>query len=427
MAHLTGPQIEKAAELVGTPFYAYSAPALRARAKTLRDGIPEAGFVYSLKANPNMSIVRCLSQAGIGAEVCSLFELEVAIAAGVCPSQIIFVGPAKAPQDIRRAVTVGLKAIIAESIEELNLIDIIASDCRVVQPVGLRINPAFHSMGAKLSMSGKPTQFGIDADDIDAALTVLADCDHLTLGGLHVYMGTRILNHEVVAENTRNILALADDIIAKLDKPLDFVDIGGGYGVPYDAGETALDFDKLAASVNAQAKTWKARHPGTKVIIELGRYMTAEAGVFVSQVRYIKTSKGVKFAICDGGTNLHGAAGTSAGFRRNFPMSAVTPRTSETRDWNISGPLCTPTDIFGNKVAMTDLQAGDLLRVESSGAYGLTASPLKFLSFATPAEVMIDGDDIVQIRAVETLDQHLAQFTPQTLTADQRTPVAEEQ
>lgn len=413
---LTPNQIDRAAGLAGTPLYAYSAPAFRQRVQTLRAAVPDAEFVYSLKANPNLSIVRCLTQEGVGTEVCSAFELETSLAAGVPAARTIFVGPAKAPQEIRRAIAVGVKAIIAESLEELALIDTLAAEAGCIQPVALRINPAFHVPGAKLSMSGKPTQFGIGAEEIDAALALCAEARAVRLAGLHVYMGTRILDHAVVAENTRNVLALADDIIARAGHPLDFVDIGGGWGVPYAEGETALDLPALAASVNAMTTAWKGRNPGSRIIIELGRYMVAEAGVFVTAVRYVKTSKGVRFAVCDGGANVHGAAGQAASFRRNFPIRAVSPRPGPSEPWNVSGPLCTPMDVIGQKVALPPLQPGDLLCIDRSGAYGLTASPAQFLSFASPAEVLVDGAQITRIRKPGTLEAHLAQFTPAELT-----------
>jgi len=266
-------------------------------------------------------------------------------------------------------------------------------------------------------MSGKPTQFGISEEDLGEAIALCSQARHIALAGLHVYMGTRILDHAVVAENTRNVLALADRVVAMARHPLDFVDIGGGWGVPYSADESALDFQAVTQEVNALCAEWKGRNPGSRIIIELGRYMVAEAGVFVTAVRYVKTSKGVQFAVCDGGANVHGAAGQAAGFRRNFPMDTVRPRQGARGPWNISGPLCTPMDTIGQKVELPPLHPGDLIRIDRSGAYGLSASPAHFLSFATPAEVMIDGDEITQIRTPGSLEAHLAQFTPKPLTS----------
>ncbi len=415
LPQLTETQIEAAAELAGTPLYAYSAPALRARVQQLKSGLPDADFVYSLKANPNLSIVQCLTNEGIGTEVCSLFELETSLAAGVRADQTIYVGPAKSPADLRRAIQVQVKAIIAESIEELTLIDTLATELGVEQPVALRVNPEFHTKGARLSMSGKPTQFGIEERDIPEAIELVTACRNIRLSGLHIYMGTRILDYAVVVQNTHNILALADRISAEHGVTFDFVDIGGGYGVPYSASETALDFDALCQEVGPQLRNWKVKNPKTRVVIELGRYMVAEAGQFVTAVRYLKTSKGKPFAICDGGSNLHAAAAQAASFRRNFPIRALRPRTGATQNWTITGPLCTPTDTIGQNVELPPLLAGDLICIERSGAYGLTHSPQQFLSFASPAEVLVDGDRITQIRAPGSLSDFLAAMAPTPL------------
>lgn len=408
--------IQVAAQSVGTPFYAYDASALRSRVAALKSAIPDAAFVYSLKANPNLSIVQCLTREGIGAEICSLFELETCLAADVPAKDVIFVGPAKSRAEIGRAISVGLKAIVVESIEEIATIDAIASELGRIQPIALRINPSFHTPGAKLSMSGKPTQFGIDQDLIPDALRQAAACTNCRLVGLHVYMGTRILDYRVVVQNTANVLALATDIILDAGHALEFVDIGGGFGVPYTDSEGALDLVSLGREVTALLTPWKAMHPHTQIVIELGRYMVAEAGVFVTAVRSVKCSKGEYFAVCDGGSNVHSAAAQSARFNRNFPMTAVHRRDGDAAPWNVSGPLCTPTDVIGKGVDLGPLQPGDLIQIDNSGAYGVTASPADFLSFARPAEVIIDAGAITLIRQPGTLKHHLQQQAPRPIT-----------
>ena len=237
---LTPEQLQRAASLVGTPLYAYSAPALRARVAALQAALSQADFVYSLKANTNLSIIRCLAEAGAGTEVCSLFELETSLIAAVSAARTIFVGPAKSREETDRAISVGIKAIIAESLEELMLHDRIAAERGYVQPVALRINPGFHVPGAKLPMSGKPTQFGLDETLLPEALALWQSLPRTRLAGLHVYMVTRILDARVIVANTRRILALAEEIIARTGHSLDLVDIGGGFGVPYSNDEELL-------------------------------------------------------------------------------------------------------------------------------------------------------------------------------------------
>ena len=417
-------QLARAARAVGTPLYAYSAEALRARVRAVKAALPMAEFVYSLKANPNISVVQTLTREGMGVEFCSIFELEACLIAGVAPSEMIFVGPAKSTAEIVRAMQVGVKAIIAESLDEIDQIARVSTDLGVRQAVALRINPAFHVPGARLSMSGKATQFGIDADDIDAAIARIAQARLLRLSGIHVYMGTRILDHAVIAQNTREILALADDVAARARHRLDFVDIGGGWGVPYHDSEGTLDLAALGAVMRPLLAEWKAAHPGARVMIELGRYMVAEAGVFVTAVRQVKVTKGKRFAICDGGSNCHAAAAQAAAFRRNFPIRAVQPRSGDVQEWTVSGPLCTPTDVIAQGIVLPDLQAGDLLRIDTSGAYGLTSSSVLFLSFGGPAEVMFDGDGLSVIRERDGLRDLLGKQSRRAIATPTPRPFA---
>lgn len=415
MTNIRTDQLNRVADTIGTPCYVYDAAALRNRIRQLRDAINNARFFYSLKANPNKSIVRVISQQGVGAEVCSYQELKIALAAGVAPKNIIFVGPAKTTRDVAAAVDHKIKAIIVESIEELGKINEIARTRKVVQDVALRINPEFHTLGARLSMSGVSSQFGIDPSELDRAFDVALSSNHLRLAGIHVYMGTRILDHDVVLENTKNILALAEDLMLKRGVSFDFVDIGGGFGITYSPTETPLDLAALGHSLTKRIHAFKQAYPDTEIVIELGRYIVAEAGVFLTRVEYVKNSKNSRFAICDGGSNVHAAAAQGASFRRNFPLRPLNPRTGSPQEWNISGPLCTPTDLIGKNVMTPPLKPGDLVRIDKSGAYGLSFSPVNFLSFEAPAEVLFDGDDMHLIRQRATLEEYLLSQEAQLL------------
>jgi diaminopimelate decarboxylase len=416
--------LAKAAQAVGTPAFVYDAGCLRDGVARLRQELPGVDFFYSLKANPNLSIVRLLAGneggAGMGTEVCSLFEIETCLAAGVRPERMIMVGPAKSDEELARAVGLGIKAIIAESLQEIGRISAVATRMGRHQRVGLRINPAFHVPGARLSMSGKPTQFGIDETGIEAAVAAVIGDRHLRLSGLHVYMGTRILDHDVVVQNSRAILALAVRVAALAGRPLDFVDIGGGFGVAYAERETDLDLAALGAALRPMLQAQQERNPQTRVVIELGRYVVAGAGSFVTRVRYTKTSKGVRFAVCDGGTNCHSAAGQAAMFRTNFPMSRIGKVAREKTPWTISGPLCTPTDVLGNQVLIDDLAPGDLIRIDRSGAYGPTASPVNFLSFGAPVEALVDGTTLTVIRERAGITEFLVPQTPRPVALGTR-------
>lgn len=408
--------IERAAAALGTPLYLYDASALRARAAALRAALPGVSFAYSLKANPNISIVRTLKEEGIGAEICSLCELEAALLAGTPPGRILFVGPAKSQGEIERAVAVGVRVVVAESVEEIACIGATARRLGRVQPIALRINPSFEGRGARLAMSGRATQFGIDRGCMQDAVRTVEGTQALRLDGLHVYMGTRILEAERIVENTLNVMGLADELEAITGEPLRLLDVGGGFGVPYAGDEATLELAALGGVLAPRIAAWRRGRP-TDVMFELGRYLVAEAGVFVTRVLYAKTTRGKSFAVCDGGSNCHAAAGQAASFRRGFPVAPVRPRPGPHRPWQVTGPLCTPTDVVAQDVPMSDPRPGDLMRIDRSGAYGPTASPTGFLSFGAPAEAMLEGGGLTVIRERQTPADILAPQTPRVLHA----------
>ncbi|MER9408704.1 acyl-CoA dehydrogenase family protein [Mesorhizobium sp. M0589] len=408
------------AEAVGTPFYLFDAALLRARYAALKTTFPSVAFFYSLKANPNLSVVRELVRAGMGCEVCSMLELETAIAAGAPAQQTLFVGPAKSGAELRQCVSEGIKAVVVESGEELRQLEAIAGEHGKIQTVALRINPDFQFPGAKLNMSGKASQFGIDQSTLSNVLRDAAAYGHVRIVGLHVYMGTRILDHMAIVSNSRHILSLADDVRDHLRYPLQFVDIGGGFGVPYYEGEAELDLCALGQDLNPVLAAYEHANPQTRICIELGRYMVASAGRFVVSVRQQKTMKGENFAICDGGSNINSAAsGNGVLMRKNFPMTLLRkhPESDAAKgNWTLTGPLCTPMDIIGKDVPMMSPSAGDLVCIHQSGAYGATASPVNFLGFGQPAEVMIDGDRLTLVRQRASNAIILADQTPRSLT-----------
>lgn len=408
------------AEAVGTPFYLFDAARLRARYAALTASFPSVAFFYSLKANPNLSVVRELVRAGMGCEVCSMLELETAIAAGAPAEKTLFVGPAKSAAELRKCVSEGIKAVVVESAEELRQLDAIAGERGKIQTVALRINPDFRFSGAKLNMSGKATQFGIDQCNLANVLRDAANYAHVEIAGLHVYMGTRILDHGTIVSNSRHILKLADDVSSHLRTPLQFVDIGGGFGIPYYESEAELDLAALEQDLKPVLAAYEQANPQTKICIELGRYMVASAGRLVISVRQTKTMKGENFAICDGGSNINSAAsGNAVLMRKNFPIILLRKHPGSDAalgNWTLTGPLCTPMDIIGKDVPLPSPSADDLICIHQSGAYGATASPVNFLGFGQPAEVMMDGDRLMLVRQRASNDIILAEQAPRNLT-----------
>lgn len=383
------------AEQFGTPLYVYDSVALAEQFNRLRTTLdPALEIFFSLKSNPNVSICARLHALGARAEVSSLAELMTARRAGVPGADIIFLGPGKSPDELAACLDAEVYAVVCESFGELALIDEIARARGVVAPVALRVNPGFAIKGSGLTMGGKPRQFGIDEDELLAQPDLAARHPHLRLMGVHVYMGTRILDAEVVVENARRIFDLAERLHARLGIDLEMVDIGGGLGVAYFDGEHDLDVATLTSALNPVVAAFRAAHPRTRLILELGRFLTAPAGIYLVRVRYVKDSMGQRFAITDGGTHHHMAAvGVGSYVKRNFPMRLLgRPSLDPAQPWQITGPLCTPADTLGKNVSLPPLRPGDLVGVLRSGAYGPTASPVQFLSHGYPSEVLVhDG------------------------------------
>ncbi|TQM84851.1 diaminopimelate decarboxylase [Saccharothrix saharensis] len=386
--------ITEIAERYGTPLYLYDGDELEARVDGLKELLhPRLEFFFSLKSNPNIGVLSVLHGRGARAEVSSMAELVTARRAGVDPADIIFLGPGKSADELAACLDEGVYAIVCESFGELALIDEFAGLRGVRAPVALRVNPSFSVKGSGLTMGGKPRQFGIDEPQLFAADDLVARHPNVRFLGVQVYMGTRILSEEAVAENTERIFELADRLADHLGIPLELVDVGGGLGVAYFDGERDLDLALLAARVNPIIAEFADRHPGTRLVMELGRYLTATSGTYVVRVRYVKESMGERFAVADGGTNHHMAAvGIGSFVKRNFPMRVLN-RVDEpaTESWHVTGPLCTPNDTLGKKVELPPVRPGDLVGVLRSGAYGPTASPVLFLSHGYPAEVLVHG------------------------------------
>lgn len=400
------------AERFGTPLYVYDGDRLTRTLADLRAALhPALDVLYSLKANPNISVVAALRAAGAGAEVSSLVELRTALLAGVSPTEIVFLGPGKSDEELLACLEAGIYAIVCESLDELDRIEKYAAERGSRQRVLLRINPAHSVGGSRLTMAGKPRQFGIDEIDLLVAEDLASRYQHADIAGIHAYLGTRILDPEVIGANTRYVLDLADRVARATGIRLDAVDIGGGLGVAYFDGERDLDLAELAGQLNPPIERFAAAHPQTRLILESGRYLTGLAGIYIVGVRYVKRSMGEWFAITDGGTHHHMAAvGVGSFVKRNFPVMLLdrTPDPAgELLRWTVTGPLCTPNDTLVKRAKLPPLQVGDLLGVLRSGAYGPSASPGHFLSHGYPAEIMIHGGRTHLVRTRDEPDDLL--------------------
>jgi diaminopimelate decarboxylase len=399
-----GVPVSKLAEDFGTPLFAYDESVMQRKWDLLRATFsPRFEIYYSVKANPNLNILAFFLAQGAGLEIASAGELHQAREAGCAPDRLLFAGPGKTPAELRLALTEGVGEIHAESMLELQRIATIAADLRRTVPVAIRVNPEADAQGGAMRMGGKPAPFGIDEELLDTALDFAISQPSIEFRGIHLFAGTQILDSEVLLAQFRKGLQIAKRVAGRLWKPLHSLDFGGGLGVPYFTHEHPLDLAILKAGVTDLEREIGADpdFAGTRLVIEPGRYLIAEAGVYLARVLDVKMSRGKKFVILDGGMNHHLAASGNLGqtIKRNFPIAVATKwGNSDEETVEVVGPLCTPLDTLGRAVAVPRVDVGDLVAVFQSGAYARTASPLGFLSHPTPPEVMVHGTSCRLIR-----------------------------
>lgn len=382
----------------GTPLYVYDAAVMRRNHARLAGAL--AGFAdihYSIKANPNPAVVAVLLGEGAGVEIASLGEYRIARAAGAAPGRILFAGPGKRTAELAAVMAEGIGEIHLESFEEIARIEALAGGTAV--PVAIRINPVAEVQGGAMRMGGRPAPFGFDEEDLDAVVDRVAASPCLKLAGVHMFAGTQILDADVLAAQWTHGLAVARRIAARIGRPLDTIDLGGGLGIPYFAGERPLDLDRLAGHVPA-LKAAQAADPlirAARVVVEPGRFLVGPAGIYVAGVLAAKRSRGARFLVTDGGMHHHLAASGNLGqvIKRDYPLLAPDRvGAASAGPASVVGPLCTPLDTIARKAELPDLGEGDLVAVLQSGAYGLTASPIHFLGHPAPQEVLVDNGTV---------------------------------
>ena len=256
----------------------------------------------------------------------------------------------------------------------------------------VRVNPDFELKSAGMKMSGGPKQFGVDAERVPALLARMKQLP-IEFYGFHIFSGSQNLRAEALMEAQRNTFDLARRLAKDAPGPVRLLNLGGGFGIPYFPGEQRLELQAVCEHLAGLVPDARRDFPEAEFVLELGRYFVGEAGVYVSRVIDRKESRGQLFLITDGGLHHHLAASGNFGqvIRKNYPVlvgNRVQPE-GEPSLASAVGPLCTPLDVLGDKMALGHAQVGDLIVVLQSGAYGLTASPQSFLGHPAPAEVLV--------------------------------------
>ncbi len=381
----------------GTPLFVYDRETIDRKLSLLRDAFPSRFTIsYSVKANPSPVILRHVVSRGCGIEIASAGEYKLALDAGCDAGKIVFAGPGKTDAELEQVLAKGIGEIHAESRGELKRIGQISLRLGIRARVAVRVNPTEEAQGGAMRMGGKPAPFGVDEEQLDTVLDQISADRHLEFRGIHLYMGTQILDHTILLGQYRKGLQIAKRVAERFHRSIPTLDFGGGLGVPYFIHERALDVDRLRDGVAALMKEIDGdpAFADTQMMVEPGRYLVAEAGIYVARVTDVKVSRGKKYLIVDGGMNHHLAASGNLGqtIKRNYPMAILNRLDDSRREAvDVVGPLCTPLDTLGRAVELPPGEVGDLVGIFLSGAYARTASPLGFLSHPSPPEVWIDG------------------------------------
>lgn len=386
-----GVKITRLAERVGgTPFYVYDRSAVSARVRSLRATLPAAVHLhYALKANPMPAMAHHLMALTDGFDVASAQEMSVALDAGVSPARISFAGPGKTVSEIRRAVAAEI-TMTAESEGQLEAAVRAGEQLGIAPRVALRVNPSFELKASGMKMGGGPKAFGVDEEKVPKLLEAM-QARGIDLIGLHIFGGSQNLKVEAIVDAQSRTYELGARLLEHWDRPVQWLNLGGGLGVPYFAGEQPLELSSIADNLEGLCNR-AARDLGAPLVLELGRYLVAEAGLYVCRVLERKISCGQVFLITDGGLHHHLAASGNFGqvLRKNYPVAVANRIEEETSEvQTVVGPLCTPLDVLADRMELAHAEPGDLIAVFQSGAYGLTASPIAFLSHPPPTEVLV--------------------------------------
>lgn len=391
--------LNKIAAEIGTPFYVYDACRIRENIRKVKDAFKDIAIHYSLKSNPCPGVCKVIAEAGIEAEIASPFEARIAVEAGFEPANILYDGPGKTKENISENLELGLRRFNIEAMTELERLKAVRNGNTDDLTLCFRINPLEGSNAAE-KMTGKPSRFGIDIEELPACLEKAA-AGGFKINGIHLYLGSQILSDEQLIANYRAGL----DIISKhyekfhTGRKLDYV-FGGGFGIPYNDADPEINPEYLADCFRELRFEYGLQDKIT-TRFELGRYIIGNAGRYLAKVVDVKMSRGEKFITLDGGINhFMRYVMTQAKHR----VSVLNPRSVDLEPAEICGQTCTPYDVISTADLPADISEGNIIILHDAGAYGWSMGIQNFLSFPSCAEVIMDKDSFKTVRRQGTFE-----------------------
>ena len=364
------PLTELARRVGRTPFYAYDRRLITQRVELLRKHLPvEVHLHYAIKANPMPEVVRHLAALMDGLDVASAGELRIALTSGMSPGAISFAGPGKTDAELAEATAAGI-VVNLESEREMERLAVLGRNHSVRPREAVRVNPDFELKSSGMKMGGGPKHFGVDAERVPEMLARIGQLG-LDFQGFHIFSGSQNLRADAIMEAQEKTIELALKLAEHAPSSVRLLNIGGGFGIPYFPGERPLDIAAVGGNLARLLNEMKEQLPQARVVIELGRYLVGEAGLYVCQVIDRKISRGQVFLITDGGLHHHLAASGNFGqvIRKNYPVVVGNRVVGSKREIvSVVGPLCTPLDLLADGMEMAEAEVGDLVAVFQSGA-----------------------------------------------------------
>lgn len=375
-----------------TPLFVYDMAIVEATVRALREVMPASlSLHYAIKANPFAPLLARMASLVDGFDIASGGELAMALEAGMAPDHISFAGPGKRDAELEAAIAAGV-TLNLESEGEAARALAIADRLGRTPRLAIRVNPDFDLRGSGMRMGGGAKPFGIDADRAAALVrhVIAAGADWR---GWHIFAGSQALDPLALIETQAATVALAARLSEDVGATPPLVNLGGGFGVPYFPGDARLKIRPIGTALGEVLEQRPAVLAGSEFALELGRWLVAEAGVYLTRVIDIKQSQGETFVVVDGG--LHHQLAASGNFgtvvRRNYPVAVANRfgRAVAEKEVTVVGCLCTPLDRLADKVGLPPVEVGDLVAIFLAGAYGASASPSAFLGHAPPGEMLV--------------------------------------
>ncbi len=376
------------------PKYVYSKKVITESLISLRGNLPPMFEIfYAQKSNPNKNILRHINSLGISCDTASQGEIRAALESGFESEKIMFTGPSKREPELEYAVEKEIFSVNIESVQELMLLDKIAERYGKKQNILVRFNPNYETGEQTRIIGGSGvSKFGIDIEQADDFFVQYQKSKHVSLLGIHIFNSSQILDWEKIYNNTKNVINTAKELSEKYSFKVSYIDLGGGFGIPYGTDEKHLDIKSLGISLTklVSDKVYNEFLNGVKLIFEPGRFLSGASGIYLAKVQYKKISRGKEILLIDGGIHHFLRPVLLGASHPVVNLSAYYEGREKEKTYMVAGPLCTSLDAYGEDVVLLETKPGDVIAFMNAGAYGYTESMPYFLSHPHAEEIFLD-------------------------------------